>query len=291
MSLARRFWQYQWERFPIVVVMLTSITVLGSTAAVTSKFLGWRHLVTGFIILVLFPLHMRLFDELKDYEHDRKYYPQRPIPRGLISLEELKKILWIIITIEVFINLFWGVDILVALLVALGYSALAAKEFFISEWLRTHFFTYLVMHQLQLAFVLPYIYILFAAEVNLNNHLIVAHFFMVSLLLFLLEWVRKMRREEDEVASRDTYSARLGRVGAGFIYAVVAIVSTWLFSFVARLTYPTVEPWGWIALLITLVAGLGYATDFYKRSDVGIQLTSLLLFLALNGLLGASLFI
>lgn len=289
--LVIRLYQYQWERFPVVVVLLTSIVVLGSSLAIVDARVSLWQLIVGFVTLVLFPFHMRLFDELKDSEHDKKHYPNRPIPRGLISLQEVKRVLLFVIAGEILINLWWGLTAFFALLVALIYSGLAAKEFFIRSWLRKHFFAYLGLHQLQLAFVIPYLYLLFGAELNLNNNILIAHFLMVFTLLFLLEWARKMRREEDENVSRDTYSARLGRIGSTFVYDLLATISTGLFVFISRTVFLGGEVWGWLALGIVLVVGLGYAQNFYKRSDAGVQLAALSLFLMLNSLLGLSLFI
>lgn len=289
-SLIFRLYQYQWERFPLVIVLLTSIAVLGSTLGILQTQIDIWPMIAAFLTLVFFPFHMRLFDELKDSEHDRQHYPTRPIPRGLISLQEIQQILFFVISFEIVINLWWGSSQFIALLIALAYSGLAAKEFFIRNWLRKNFFAYLGLHQLQLAFVLPYLYLLFGARLNSNN-ILLAHFFMVFTLLFLLEWARKMRREEDENASRDTYSARLGRVGSTVVYALLATISAGLYVFITRTVFPVGEIWAWLVLGVVLLAGFGYAQNFYKRSDVGVQLAALGLFLTLNGLLGLSIFI
>lgn len=284
-NLLSRFYEYQWERFPFVIVFLTSVVVLGSSLVVLDAQVGVWRLVAGFLTMVLFPFHMRLFDELKDREHDGQYYPDRPVSRGLISIREIKLVLFFVLAIEVLLNVWWGLDVLISLVVALAFSALAAREFFIRQWLREHFFTYLILHQFQLAFVLPYLYLLLGGRLDFGDQLLVAHFVMVFVLLFLLEWARKMRREEDEVASRDTYSARLGRSGSATVYGLLAIVATASFVFIARSVLPAGEVWGWLAMILTFLAGLSYAKNFYKRSDAGVQLAALGLYLILNGLL------
>lgn len=284
-SFVYRLYQYQWERFPFVVVFLTSTAVLGSALGVLDVQVGLWRLVAGLLTLVLFPFHMRLFDELKDFDHDKQHYPERPVPRGLISLREIRHVLVGVLVIELLLNLWWGAGVLAAVLLALIFSGIAAKEFFIRRWLREHFFTYLALHQLQLAFLLPYVYLLLGGALDLSNRLLVAHGLMVFVALFLLEWARKMRREEDEVSSRDTYSARLGRTGATIVYGLLAVVVTGLFIYIARPVFPVAEKWGWVVLAMVLTAGLSYAKDFYKLSDAGIQLAALVLFLVLNGLI------
>lgn len=271
-----------------MVVFLTSVVVLGSSIAVLDVQVGLWRLVAGFLTLVLFPFHMRLFDELKDYEHDNQHYPDRPVPRGLISLQEIRLTLVFVLIIEVVINVWWGSGVLIALLIALSFSGVAAKEFFIRRWLRDHFFTYLALHQLQLAFIIPYLYLLLGGTLGFGNQLLIAHFLMVFTLLFLLEWARKMRQEEDEVASRDTYSARLGKSGSTVVYGLLAIVSTMLFAFISRSVFSTGEIWGWLALAVALISGFSYSRNFYKRPDAGVQLAALGLYLTLNGLLSIS---
>src|SRR5688572_5533581 len=115
-SLFRRLWVYQWERFPLVIVLLTSIAVLGSTLGILQTKIDIWRMIAAFITLVLFPFHMRLFDELKDSEHDRKHYPNRPVPRGLILLQEIQQILFFVILFEIVINFWWGLSQFIALL-------------------------------------------------------------------------------------------------------------------------------------------------------------------------------
>jgi 4-hydroxybenzoate polyprenyltransferase len=99
-SIFYRLYEYQWERFPFVIVFLTSIAVLGSSLVVLDAQVGLWRLVAGFLTLVLFPFHMRLFDELKDLEHDGQHYPDRPVSRGLVSISEIKLILvFVLVTI------------------------------------------------------------------------------------------------------------------------------------------------------------------------------------------------
>jgi 4-hydroxybenzoate polyprenyltransferase len=86
-----RLWIYQGERFPLV----RTVPLLGvfSAASVTaSAHLGHRPLpppaayVVAFWLALTFFWQMRAADEAKDAETDRRYRPERPIPRGLVSL-------------------------------------------------------------------------------------------------------------------------------------------------------------------------------------------------------------
>jgi len=46
----------------------------------------------AFATVLLFFLQLRIADEFKDYEEDRRCRPHRPVPRGLVSLGELKAV-------------------------------------------------------------------------------------------------------------------------------------------------------------------------------------------------------
>jgi 4-hydroxybenzoate polyprenyltransferase len=90
-TLAGRLWCYQAERFPLA----RTVPLLGvfSAASVTaSANLGQRGLpptsayAVAFLLAMVFFWQMRAADEVKDADTDRRYRPERPIPRGLVSL-------------------------------------------------------------------------------------------------------------------------------------------------------------------------------------------------------------
>src|SRR5690606_2728888 len=49
---------------------------------------AWAFVVAFLLALLVF-LQLRIADEFKDAEDDRRYRPERPVPRGLVSLREL----------------------------------------------------------------------------------------------------------------------------------------------------------------------------------------------------------
>ena len=100
-----RLWVYQMERFPLVRFGIVTI-VFGLSGIYLSILL--RHaqqkpglgamLISVFCVFSLL-FQLRISDEFKDNEVDTLYRPERPVPRGLISLKELAyvfSILWIL---------------------------------------------------------------------------------------------------------------------------------------------------------------------------------------------------
>jgi hypothetical protein len=94
----QRLWIYQKERFPFVQHGIL-ITVFTFSAVSYSRicrgvegFIAWQDFVIGvFATFTLFFL-VRIFDEHKDQVEDAKYRKYLPVPRGLISLAELRKV-------------------------------------------------------------------------------------------------------------------------------------------------------------------------------------------------------
>jgi len=150
-SLLARLWIYQAERFPLV----QTVPLLGvfSAASVTaSARLAERPLpgisvyLVAFLIAMVFFWQMRALDEVKDADTDRKYRPERPVPRGLVSL---KLIVWLaalaaLPAVLAAYALSPGLVLLVGLVwVWLG---LMTAEFFIPEVLRSSPVLYLLSH-------------------------------------------------------------------------------------------------------------------------------------------------
>src|SRR5690606_26663462 len=91
-AITRYLWRWVifiWERFnpPSHFLMIALFTMGTATLAdVTST----TSIIFGMILATLFFLRLRLFDEIKDYESDISINPTRPLPRGLLSIFDLK---------------------------------------------------------------------------------------------------------------------------------------------------------------------------------------------------------
>lgn len=85
---SKRWATFMRERFP-----LGTYLIMTAGFAVSGSFLsGWDRKAEGvgmaLIGLMLFFLELRIMDELKDYKKDLIAHPERPLPRGLITLRE-----------------------------------------------------------------------------------------------------------------------------------------------------------------------------------------------------------
>ena len=86
--------------------------------------------------VILFYFKLRLYDEVKDYELDLIINPNRPLPRGLLKLNDMYWGIGICILLELICFSFQGVNAITSLIIAILYSLLMYKEFFIKEIIR-----------------------------------------------------------------------------------------------------------------------------------------------------------
>ena len=187
--------------------------------------INFSFFAASFLGLVLFFFHLRVFDEFKDYDHDLKNYPERPVPSGLIKLDELRFVGIIAIFAEILISMFSGVNTVIIYFICLGYSMLMYKEFFIRQWLRSKFTLYIILHEV---LVFPLMFFLFSFQVKSFSLLLSPTLIFLSVYLglglFLMEVARKIRPHELEVSSKDTYTANYGIIGATVLLLTIALL-------------------------------------------------------------------
>ena len=90
----RRFGEYLGERFPPVNALAAGVLAASLVSAHAGAIkslppLDFSGLAAIILIITMFFI-LRVCDEYKDADDDAKYRPARPVPRGLISLSELR---------------------------------------------------------------------------------------------------------------------------------------------------------------------------------------------------------
>jgi len=213
MPVGRRWWVYQRERFPILV-QGSLIAVVGFSAVSYSALLrgdhGWpgaRSAVVAFVSTFLFFLQLRIADEWKDFEDDARFRAYRPVPRGVVTLKELRAIGLAGALVQFALALWSGLKLVPLLLLAWAYMGLMTKEFFARKWLKAHPAAYLALHMP----VLPLIYLYATAcdwaVVSRATRAPISWFLLVGLFNGLVfEIGRKIRAPQDEEYGVQTYS-------------------------------------------------------------------------------------
>lgn len=226
--LAARLWTFQRERAPLYGVLIMAFATLGVVYNFSDQSI--RNYLVAAAIVSLYLIQIRTADEKKDFEHDNKYHPNRPVQRGVVSLAELAVINKVSIVSQLALYAsFLDIRILLLGLLSQGYALLTKKEFFVREWIRQHFFIYYITHYMQLV-------ILFYAMTSIikpegESYWTFVIFFMLGVIA--TEIGRKMLAEEDDTID-DTYSAQLGHSGSAIALSTIAsaIVAT-IYYFVA----------------------------------------------------------
>ena len=177
-------------------------------------------------MLCLF-FHLRVFDEHKDYADDCRYFPQRVLQRGLISLHDLKILGGIAIVLEWLLGAWLGWATLVSILAAQAFSLLMLKEFFCRDWLRRHFLTYAMSHML----IMPLLaLVVFSAATGRYLWEAPGWFWLYSFVGFFVtfnwEVSRKIRAPEQEIDGVETYTKMFGTYGAAYLVLAIRVVDT-----------------------------------------------------------------
>jgi len=166
--LAARLWRYQAERFPLAgyVPLIAAFTFASASYSRTARrlaglpdadgFVSWPLFLAGtFTSLSCFFL-LRVLDEHKDADVDRRWRPELPVPRGLVTLGELRLAGAALVALVVASNAWLAPVLLAPLALVAAWAALMTKEFFVREWLRAHLGAYLVTHMLVMPMIDAY---------------------------------------------------------------------------------------------------------------------------------------
>ncbi len=217
MPLMVRLWLYQAERFPLLKhgVLIASFSAsavcLSALLRGQTQFPSADALLVSFALLLTLFLQLRIADEFKDADDDRRFRPQRPVPRGLVTLKELAVIGITAGIFQAAIILTYHPPLLFILLAVWAYMALMSAEFLVSTWLKSRLFLYMTSHML----IMPLIDFLatacdwFAEGASVPAGLI--WFLIISFFNgVIIELGRKTWAPDMEIPGVESYSASWG---------------------------------------------------------------------------------
>ena len=225
----RRFSRYMAERFPLTqflpLAMVISLpAAMGTQIYVDSPPYNIQATLVTFGAVFLLLLRLRLIDELKDLEHDRRFYPDRPLPRGLVEQREVGWVAAGVVLIEVCLAASAGVNSLALFAVVGLYSVATSCEFFCREWLRRHFTVYVASHELLIIPVCFYLYSLSGLTIgDISTPYFWELTAYIACLLVLLEMARKLSPSRGETDANDTYTSRYGAGVSSLVVGFLAI--------------------------------------------------------------------
>ncbi len=229
--LARRLARYVDERFPPAEYVPASVVFflaayLAATA-LTRRAPSGPTIAIGAATVVLVFFHLRLMDEVKDADHDALHYPQRPVPRGLVSLPEIRALLVVCVVVETLLNASLSPSALAAYVAVGTFTLLMYREFFVGARLRANFLVYTLVHMPSLPLLAVYAYVLaLGAEGPRIEPAFVLFLIATYGIGLSLEIARKLHAPEGEPPAVYTYSKHLGTGGAALLLACLVMTVT-----------------------------------------------------------------
>ena len=291
-----RWWTYQRERFPVcahglLIAAFSFSAVSYSTLVRGASGVGLHAALAAFANSFLAFLQLRIADEFKDADEDRRHRPYRPVPRGLVTLRGLGALGGLSAAAQLALALSLNARLLSLLLLTWTYLALMSREFFVRDWLKARPLTYLWTHML----IMPLIDFYATGCDWMSAGLRVppaglGAFLGVSFCNgIVIEVGRKLRAPADEEPGVGTYTALWGRtvaVGAWWLaLAGTAILATFAAGAIHfRLPVAGVLTAG---LLAAGLVGRRFLRDPGSRHARAFELVSGLWTLAMHLSLGA----
>ncbi len=244
MNFFKKWYTYQKERFPVIVYgsYILSIVIAvfcfcnylspnlyeiilekTQNASVGPKVytLNYYKLIPMFIVAFLQFLMVRIIDEFKDYEEDCKYRPYRPVPRGLITLKELKVLFIICIALQIIVTILASPESIPFLIIVWIVFALMSKGFFIKKFLDKHMLIEVLFDELLMPALVLYLahFVYYVDYQNIWKLLIMSY-----VISWIVEIARKVRCKDDEEKGVRTYTAVFGIKAAMLILTIVETI-------------------------------------------------------------------
>ncbi len=293
----KRLWIYQQERFPLfkhaLLIATFTFSAIGYTRICRGAegFIPWYDFAAAVFMTFTLFLLLRISDEFKDKEEDAKFRAYLPVPRGLISLDELKKVAFVTLGLQVLLIVFLQSALWKLYLLVLVYLGLMRIEFFVPNWLKKQPVLYMVSHMM----IIPLVDC-FASGVDWVNNGVSApkgliFFFLVSYLNgIVLEFGRKIRTPEGEEPGVQSYTSLYGTKRA-VVYWLIVLGATATASFFAaryagfsllmQLVFPAI-------MLFSAIPAIKFLNKPTEKSAKGIENSSgiwtLSMYLLLGGL-------
>ena len=258
MTKQQAWWQFTKERFEpvshltmIVVFMVAHILVAKASIPLVASSMNFITLLIG---VIAFYFKLRLYDEVKDYELDVVINKTRPLPRGLLNHKDMYRGMAVCIAIELVCFSLMGLESFISIVIAILYSLLMYKEFFIAEKIRPYLTTYALVHTI-VTTLLSFAIFSFLTKLTILEVIGTRSFLsfaMANWLLFnIFEFGRKTFASSEERQSVDTYSSLFGRTGAVILVASQAVITYYLATTLNGVNN-SILFWGLGSLLILL---------------------------------------
>ncbi len=146
----------RWITFLNERAPLPAVLTIGAGVSLSAVYLAGHFdpnaVLLGMLAQALFLVLLRVMDERKDFEKDKVAHPERPLPRGLVTVAEVDRAI-AILAVAMFAMaaiVGWRVNVVAGGFLAVGavYLWLMFKEFYVGERLAQFPMVYALSHQI-----------------------------------------------------------------------------------------------------------------------------------------------
>ncbi|HNS96491.1 MAG TPA: hypothetical protein PLJ27_18575 [Polyangiaceae bacterium] len=216
------------ERFPIPVYLLLAggMTTTGVLAGQAP--LSWLAVAVGLVGNLLFLALLRLMDEYKDYDKDRVAHPERPLPRGLLEVATVRRVIHagalVMLGYSGVAYFYAGFPAASLYLISTVFLWLMFKEFYIGSWLARIPILYAITHQVVMLPLVAFCTTLGRPE-SIGDPMTWITASMALGSFFTYEICRKLDPEAPRIL--DTYLIHHGRIATSFFVVCTCALAAW----------------------------------------------------------------
>ena len=265
MNSYKIFINYLLERFqiiPLSILVASDILVI-YRITYNQNILIWKYVIY-FMFVILYLFHNRLADDRRDYDFDKKFYPNRAVQKGLISLRQINNLSYIAIFLMVIIAGSFSFLSLAIFTLLILYTLVAKKDFFLpKDFKEKHLFVYNFLNMLQILSLQIFIYVSIINSLDFT-HFIYSHILFVFILSIQVEISRKIKPEIS--LANDLYSDRIG-MGRSIIlwgvFGIFSIINSAYLAYIIGIQLNTILFLEFIMLTLFFIGGTLY---YLKKS-------------------------
>jgi len=228
--MLKRWHIYFKERYPFIprlalglIVFLEIYFIVLLNNGVTSFNIGIQEVVGSFTVFA-FLFWLRVADDLKDYETDKKLFKERPLPSGRVQIKDVVIICSIIQAVAIILNLVF-MNNLIFLAILYGYGFLMSKWFFQKAKIQPNLMLAVITHNPVQIIVNIYIISFTCIKYSLTGFSLTTILAAFTLYFPALIWeiARKIKAPKDE-NDYTTYSKLFGYKKPTKFIAVLTII-------------------------------------------------------------------
>lgn len=228
--MLKRWNIYFKERYPIIprlvlglIVFLEIYFIVLLNNQIIKFELGIQEIIGAFTVFS-FLFWLRVADDLKDYETDKKLFKERPLPSGRVKIKDVVIICALIQAIVIILNLVF-MNNLIFLIILYGYGFLMSQWFFQKSKIQPNLMLAVITHNPVQMIVNLYIISFTCIKYSLNPFSLTTIMALFTLYFPALIWeiARKIKAPKDE-NDYTTYSKLFGYKKATKFILVVTII-------------------------------------------------------------------